>query len=177
MRERGGHVDGASTVALVLDACRKRVERAKERQRVLDAGSGGVAAAVRSLVDGRDLEAGTLPAVVAELAIAEAAMCDQGNANAAASLRGTLEQLDELLGLVPPSGDLAWFNTLDLALAITREGVDPRSAVGQALLADYPDGLITYHPPPGWDDTTPARITERAGGPLRFWPESDGNGR
>lgn len=154
------------------DACRKKTERARERDRAASASAGGVARAVRALVDGRGLEPGSYPAAIGELAVSQAAMADNGNANAAGMLRQTLADLDDTLGLVPPSeGDSRWFSILDVRWALTREGVDPQSAIGKALLADGGGGLISFYPPRIYTDDgeQEAFMQKHAGGPLDFW--------
>jgi hypothetical protein len=148
---------------------------------------GSVARSVEALLADLDLEPGSYAAMVAALAVAQGRMVDAGNANAAASLRQTLADLDDQLGLTPPEAE-GWFSLLDIRLAIKREGVDPASAVGQALLAAGHKELITWHPPPpyppGWRGTAvhgdPCEYAKRTDvedwadvqpAPLRFWPE------
>jgi hypothetical protein len=110
-------------------------------------------------------------------------MVDAGNANAAASLRQTLADLDDQLGLTPPEAE-GWFSLFDVSLSITKEEIGPGSAIGQALLRSGRTELISYYCPPdyppGWRGTAldgdPAEFAERTGGDyagtfhgLGFW--------
>ena len=138
------------------DACRKRVERSQARAEALNAPVGSVADAVTALLDVLDLKPGSYEATLGALAVAEGRLVDAGNSNAAPAVAQTLEKLDERLGLTPSDrGD--WFSLLDVELAITREGVDPDSAIGQALQRAGKTELLSFYSPPdfppGWRGT------------------------
>src|SRR5690242_11713038 len=77
------------------EVCRKRRERKNAIERTLEAaeGVGGVEGAVRALIDGQDIEAGSYAAALAELAIAQARMTDAGNTHSSVALRVTLANL------------------------------------------------------------------------------------
>jgi hypothetical protein len=175
---------GATPRRWCSDACRKRTERAGEVEAVLAAarGVGSVEAAVQTLIEEQDVEAGSFAASLAELALAQARMTDAGNTHASVALRVTLENLDEVFGL-RPSVDA--FTLLDLQFGITREGVDPRSAVGRALIAAGRTDLVSHYRPPVWPkgwrgsalDGDPAEyaaahndVVWEEPAPLAFWP-------
>jgi hypothetical protein len=143
-----------------------------------------VEVSVRALVEGRDAERGSYEASLCELAVAQARMADAGNTHASVALRNTLELLDELFDLRPPK-DLEWFTLVDIVLAVGREGIDPTSMVGRALLASGREVLLTRHPPPSWPpgwkgtavDGDPVEYAQRRGvdysqprEPLQWWP-------
>jgi hypothetical protein len=170
------------------EACRKRTERARVVEGVLAAvggTTGDVEGAVRTLMDDQQLEDNLYAAALAELAIAQARMADAGNTHASVALRVTLESLDATLGVTPPAAG-QWYTLLDVRLAIRREGIDPRSAIGRALIAAGWTDLMTMYPPPmlpeGYCGTavhgTPEEYAREHGGEypvpgaLEFWPES-----
>jgi hypothetical protein len=141
------------------DACRKRGERAQavaEALEPLGGPSGGDEESVRALVDEREVERGSYEASLCELAVAQARMVDAGNTHASVALRNTPELLDEVLDLRSPK-DLEWFTLLDIVLVVGREGINPKSRVGRALLESGRQDLLTRHPPPpfppGWSGT------------------------
>jgi hypothetical protein len=135
------------------DACRKRTERQERIDGALAAvgGVGGVEGAVRALVGAQKIEPGSYAAALAELAIAQAKMTDAGNTHSSVALRVTLANLDEGLGLSPPS-DGQWFDLFDVIFSIKKEGIEPGSAIGRALLAAGRDDLLTHYPPPDYPE-------------------------
>jgi hypothetical protein len=149
-------------------------------------GTGAVEEAVRALIAGNDIEDGSYAASLAQLAVAQARMADAGNSHASVACRGTLERLDDVLGLcVPMDGE--WFSILDVRFGITREGINPKLAIGKALLKRGYTELITHFPPPeyppGWRGTAvdgdPLEYAEKCALDYRdrrppvlgYWPE------
>src|SRR5262245_1760999 len=103
------------------EACRKRVSRARVVEGALEDRTRSTERAVRALVDDLELEPGSYPATLAELAIAQARMTDGNNTHASVALRNTLQTLDEVLGLVQQSEED--FSLVEIKMSMTREGI------------------------------------------------------
>lgn len=165
------------------DACRMQRQRA-DKVKANAVTGGGVEVAVRQLVVQLDAEEGSMAAALGALAISAAQMADAGNPMAPGHLSKILDAVDEA---APEKDDTDKFSLLwDVVLAhpraITREGVNPESKLGRALIKRG-EVLPTKFPPPwyppGWSGTaisgSPEEYAERIGWPwedpvpLRFW--------
>lgn len=166
------------------DACRKRAERENVRiesfTAAASAPAGEVTVAVSALLDTEEAREHAYPNALAELAVAQARMVDGGNTHASVALRNTLEALADELALRAESG-LPTFDVWEVVHAITREGVNPDTDLGRAILATT-GGLLHRYPPPtwpnGWRGTAlDGEPEDFAGGdyanvrPLGFWPD------
>jgi hypothetical protein len=118
------------------DVCRKRAARAAAVRADLDAGAKGhVGESVDALVESLDAASGTLADSLGSLARSTARLVDQGQPQAVAQLRLTLEALDEAARITERASGEAWFDCFDIWCGLTQQGIRRGSEVGRALEA------------------------------------------
>jgi hypothetical protein len=116
------------------DVCRKRAARQAAVHAELDTGvTGHVAESVDALVESLASAPGTLAASLGSLARSTARLVDQGQPQAVAQLRLTLEALSEAARISEREAGEEWFNAFDIYFALTPQGVRRDSEVGWAL--------------------------------------------
>jgi hypothetical protein len=160
------------------DVCRKRAARAAAVTTQLDAGATGhVGESVDALVESLDPAVGTLAASLASLARSTARLVDQGQPQAVAQLRLTLEALDEAARITERDSGTEWFNAFDIYFALTPQGLRRNSDVGRAVERFAMDPTRSGRPLRGLDRKFMPFDRPWACPACGFQPDREGSGR